>query len=900
MRIYERYGLIAAIICASTAQAQVTPTTQDWYYGEVLHLNFEASGDSNEKGQFWYFDTYPGDGSTETQNYFNGTRTGLTTESTGMPINYGDELGLNGHSSMIQLSSIPLIENGQLKQITTSITTKASANLGDLPSVSTNAWVLDNRYDFQVGPSGATLLLTGEMVGDVPFSFSNRSLETYGVLELRKPDGTFRLRLDPRDTSRDESLVINEVMTLSQGAYALNFYSGSEVNVDRNASFTASSSAKLDAIFLSSAFVPWDTSSGTPDGVYGTDSNWVGGLAPSAVTTKHSAVFAGETPYEVAFDASQSSRAVNITARQLKLALNDHVYDVKGDGNASTPDFIVGGGANDSQVDIYGGKVSVAPNDSGLVQIGGGDGQSTLSLGDEPVVYINHKLDTDRVLIKRNGLFDVGGGVVVGGAGQANDDPVKITSRLDMTQGSFLSAGQLVLAGVGDKGSLVSAGQIDIIGLPGYTSDDSPAFLRPSIIVGGVGNNYSGYLALLTGGQIGDGDSVQSSVLDIDIGLNAGSTGTVEVYGGAKFYAGIGTVTVGDRGMGLLDIQGGVFQASGNTDFAVGNNAEGNGEVRVTDGGELYAEQSNVFGRLGQGTLHLSDAASATLGFAVFGKEEGGVGLGIIEGEGTSLALIGLQIGPGGNGTVQVRDHATIKLRQQTAVEVGGLTPQSGGVLWLRTNAKAEDFFELSIAGNGRVQIDETASMDGDLVTVLPGGVFEINGEASFSLGAENDGLICGTGTIDVRQISGTGLLNRGVACPGNSPGVLTILGNYTQTESGVLEIEIGGTTPGSEFDQLVVSGNADIDGTVLFKFIDGFAPTEGQLFSFLDVQGDLDLSRAEFEIQNLAPSFEYEIIYGQEGVQLQANTDGLFVPEPTSFVLLGLGGLCLTRRRVA
>jgi hypothetical protein len=51
--------------------------------------------------------------------------------------------------------------------------------------------------------------------------------------------------------------------------------------------------------------------------------------------------------------------------------------------------------------------------------------------------------------------------------------------------------------------------------------------------------------------------------------------------------------------------------------------------------------------------------------------------------------------------------------------------------------------------------------------------------------------------------------LNGGEIDPGGTgPGRLTITGNYTQTATGVLNIDLGGLTAGSQFDQLVVTGS--------------------------------------------------------------------------------------------
>jgi PKD repeat protein len=63
---------------------------------------------------------------------------------------------------------------------------------------------------------------------------------------------------------------------------------------------------------------------------------------------------------------------------------------------------------------------------------------------------------------------------------------------------------------------------------------------------------------------------------------------------------------------------------------------------------------------------------------------------------------------------------------------------------------------------------------------------------------------------------------------------VLTILGNFTQTASGTLAIELAGTTPGVSFDQLVVTGVANLDGTLTVSALGGYLPNFGDSFRVL------------------------------------------------------------------
>jgi hypothetical protein len=86
---------------------------------------------------------------------------------------------------------------------------------------------------------------------------------------------------------------------------------------------------------------------------------------------------------------------------------------------------------------------------------------------------------------------------------------------------------------------------------------------------------------------------------------------------------------------------------------------------------------------------------------------------------------------------------------------------------------------------------------------------------------------LTGTATIDATVTNG------GLVIPGGTgaAGTLTINGSYTQTTTGALDIDIGGTAPGSQYDQLAVSGAASLGGTVDAALINGFQPALGDTF---------------------------------------------------------------------
>ena len=88
-------------------------------------------------------------------------------------------------------------------------------------------------------------------------------------------------------------------------------------------------------------------------------------------------------------------------------------------------------------------------------------------------------------------------------------------------------------------------------------------------------------------------------------------------------------------------------------------------------------------------------------------------------------------------------------------------------------------------------------------------------------------GSVVGTGTI-VGEVVNSGQI---IAGGSGTSGVLGVSGNYTQTASGALDLDIGGTTAGSKYDQLVVSGAAMLAGNVDVSLIDGFQPALGETF---------------------------------------------------------------------
>ena len=129
---------------------------------------------------------------------------------------------------------------------------------------------------------------------------------------------------------------------------------------------------------------------------------------------------------------------------------------------------------------------------------------------------------------------------------------------------------------------------------------------------------------------------------------------------------------------------------------------------------------------------------------------------------------------------------------------------------------------------------------------------------------AIGDSLI-GSGTLAAN------LVNAGTVSPGESPGSVTVQGDYTQESTGVLEIQLGGTTAGTQYDQLTVTGTASMAGTLNVSLIDGFIPQVGDSFTILPYS----TRSGGFSTLNLPEGYRWGIDYGYSGLTLSVLEGG-------------------------
>jgi autotransporter-associated beta strand protein len=151
----------------------------------------------------------------------------------------------------------------------------------------------------------------------------------------------------------------------------------------------------------------------------------------------------------------------------------------------------------------------------------------------------------------------------------------------------------------------------------------------------------------------------------------------------------------------------------------------------------------------------------------------------------------------------------------------------------------------LSKAGTGTLTLTGTSTYSGP--TFVDGGTLEINGSQPNSTVEVFGGTLRGTGTI------GTLIAFTGTVAPGRGAGTgrLTVNGNVVLSEFSTFRVRLNGTTPGTQFDQLRVSGpepravtlsNCRLDATI------GFNAVAGTRFSIIDNTTDGDAPTDTFE----------------------------------------------------
>jgi hypothetical protein len=254
-----------------------------------------------------------------------------------------------------------------------------------------------------------------------------------------------------------------------------------------------------------------------------------------------------------------------------------------------------------------------------------------------------------------------------------------------------------------------------------------------------------------------------------------------------------------------------------------------------------------------------------------------------------------------------------------TLINSGGLAMFNGGGLGVAAGATLINSGSLSVdylssiafAAGSQIENTGTMRLAGNAVP-LSGSMVDngsivladgpITGDPPIALPAPplhvtSTGVLSGTGSV-LGNVQ-----NDGTMSPGDPFGAFTIDGNYTQSQTGVLDILLGGSGLG-QFGVLDISELASLGGTLDFIANNGFAPQIGDQFQFLFFGASLG-SFANVLFTNWTcpiDAFCNQIRDDRSITLAILGTSTTTVPEPDTLALMGVGLLCIfaLRRRAS
>lgn len=171
----------------------------------------------------------------------------------------------------------------------------------------------------------------------------------------------------------------------------------------------------------------------------------------------------------------------------------------------------------------------------------------------------------------------------------------------------------------------------------------------------------------------------------------------------------------------------------------------------------------------------------------------------------------------------------------QLSAIILGTSSTVGGTGDVTLSAPVSGAFTLTKVGAGTLTL---AGANTHAITTLTAGRLVLSGSVNGTV-TVNGGTFLGTGAV-----TGNVTIAGGIHAPRNSPGIQPITGNYALAAGGTLQIEINGTTAGTQYDQVKVQGAAStvtLAGALDIIAAPGLAV--GGTFTILDNTGSTAVS---------------------------------------------------------
>jgi autotransporter-associated beta strand protein len=435
--------------------------------------------------------------------------------------------------------------------------------------------------------------------------------------------------------------------------------------------------------------------------------------------------------------------------------------------------------------------------------------------------------------------------------------------------------------------------------------------------------------------------TVDSPIFDAFSGatLNIGGSGDTNLNGditsSAKIVkSGAGTLTLGgstdnvalvlvaNAGTVVLDKASVATPGFGIEVHAVGNDVTVAGalvKLAGTGGDQIYSTdtvdiQSGAFDMNGRdegfATLKLAGAGLGGTG-ALLNSAPNTTSTLTLGSFGTGIATLAGNATIGGAGNLNLSgqlsgNFALTKVGAGTfatgsATYTGGTTIHEGTLIAFSNSALGAAAGPVVVDTAGKLSFSQNATT-GRLITLnggtleiaatktlqLTGGTLVNNGTVTGTLAINNGSIAKGSGAFDAVVIN-----DGGTFAPGNSPAVATANSFQFATSGGTLSIELAGTTPGTQYDQLHVSGALTLGGQLNVSLTGGFSPSAGNTFDILDF-GTLVGTFSTIALPGLTPGLTWDT----SQLYINGTLSVAAVPEPKGIALLLLPAIFAAKLR--
>ncbi|MEX2307362.1 MAG: PEP-CTERM sorting domain-containing protein [Pirellulales bacterium] len=517
---------------------------------------------------------------------------------------------------------------------------------------------------------------------------------------------------------------------------------------------------------------------------------------------------------------------------------------------------------------------------------------------------------------RASGTMSISDGVVVastdGFIGYASDSTGVVTVD---GAGSMWSNSNDLTVGRSGSGTLNITGGGAVSSSDGFIANDSGS--TGVVTVDGAGSNWTnssiltvgkdgiGQLDIVGGGAVGSGEGIIGDYSGHSDDPN--SMGLVTVDGTGSIWTNNSSLTIGRRSSGTLNITGGGTVST--RDGTIGDAIGSNGVVTVDGAGSMWTNTTElIIGRAGSGTLNITGGGEVSNSDGFIGTFFGFTGVVTVDGPGSTWTNSSqLQVGENGSGTLNITSGGVVSSRDgiigNAPGATGVVTVDGAGSMWTNSSDLTVGNINsssgiLSITGGGLVTSSngyiarDVASLGsvtvsgagsrwslsdslyvGDREIIGGEGTLTLDGgtvEAAHNVNIGQTGKVRGSGTIVGNVI------NAGRVAPGFSPGIIYIMGDYTQDADGVLEIEVGGLDNSDpmnpQFDQLIVTGTATLGGRTEFPVINGFVPQLNDEITYITAANVLGKPNALLSpnLEQANPNIGFQVIKNDTDVRLR------------------------------